>query len=82
MVNPLEQARAYAIEITALLERDPLLVQQEQGRYHGSLLLPWGYGVVFTNITRKQFEAAELGQAMVLENPSQPPFKGGVMARL
>jgi hypothetical protein len=63
VVNPLEQARAYAIEITALLERDPLLVQQEQGRYHGSLLLPWGYGVVFTNITRKQFEAAELGQA-------------------
>lgn len=64
VVNPLEQARAYAIEITALLERDPLLVQQEQGRYHGSLLLPWGYGVVFTNITRKQFEAAELGQAI------------------
>ena len=28
VVNPLEQARAYAIEITALLERDPLLVQQ------------------------------------------------------
>jgi hypothetical protein len=28
------------------------------------LLLPWGYGVVFTNITRKQFEAAELGQAI------------------
>jgi hypothetical protein len=64
VVNPLEQARAYAIEITALLERDPLLVQQEQGRYHGNLLLPWGYGVVFTNITRKQFEAAELGQAI------------------
>ncbi|MDP2760450.1 MAG: nuclease-related domain-containing protein [Sideroxyarcus sp.] len=35
VVNPLEQARAYAIEITGLLERDPLLVQQEQGRYHG-----------------------------------------------
>ncbi|MGA7593730.1 MAG: NERD domain-containing protein, partial [Gallionella sp.] len=64
VANPLEQARAYAIEITALLERDPLLVQQEQGRYHGSLLLPWGYGVVFTNITRKQFEGAELGQAI------------------
>jgi hypothetical protein len=64
VVNPLEQARAYALEITALLERDPLLVQQEQGRYHGNLLLPWGYGVVLTNITRKQFEAAELGQAI------------------
>lgn len=63
-VNPLEQARAYAIEIKGLLERDPLLVQQEQGRYHGHLLLPWGFGVVLTNITRKQFEAAELDQAI------------------
>jgi hypothetical protein len=62
--NPLEQARAYAIEIKELLERDPLLVQQEQGRYHGHLLLPWGFGVVLTNITRKQFEAAELDQAI------------------
>lgn len=64
VVNPLEQARAYAIEITGLLERDPLLVQQEQGRYHGHLLLPWGFGVVLTNITRKQFEAAELDHAI------------------
>ena len=64
VVNPLEQARAYAIEITGLLERDPLLVQQEQGRYYGHLLLPWGFGVVLTNITRKQFEAVELDQAI------------------
>lgn len=64
VVNPLEQARAYAIEITGLLERDPLLVQQEQGQYHGHLLLPWGFGVVLTNITRKQFEGAELDQAI------------------
>ncbi|CAH1209676.1 DNA helicase [Candidatus Nitrotoga sp. BS] len=64
VVNPLEQARAYAIEITGLLERDPLLVQQEQGRYYGHLLLPWGFGVVFTNISRKQFEAAEMDQAI------------------
>jgi len=47
--NPLEQARTYAIEIKELLERDPLLVQQEPGRYHGQLLLPWGFGVVLTN---------------------------------
>jgi anthranilate/para-aminobenzoate synthase component II len=64
VVNPLEQARSCAIEIKELLERDPLLVQQEQGRYHGSLLLPWGFGVVLTNITRAQFDAAELGQAI------------------
>ena len=64
VVNPLEQARAYTIEITGLLERDPLLVSQEPGRYHGHLLLPWGFGVVLTNITRKHFEAAELDQAI------------------
>ncbi len=64
VANPLEQARSCAIEIKELLERDPLLVQHEHGRYHGSLLLPWGFGAVFTNITRKQFEAAQLGHAI------------------
>lgn len=63
-INPLEQARAYAIEIKELLERDPLLVQQEQGRYHGHLLLPWGFGVVFTNISRKDFEKQGLDMAI------------------
>jgi hypothetical protein len=62
--NPLEQARAYAIEIKELLECDPLLVQQEPGRYHGHLVLPWGFGVVLTDITRKQFEEAQLDQAI------------------
>ena len=62
--NPIEQARGYAIAITNLLERDPLLVQQEPGRYKGHLLLPWGYGAVLTNITRKQFESAGLDQAI------------------
>ncbi|SDH02917.1 DEAD/DEAH box helicase [Propionivibrio dicarboxylicus] len=64
VANPLEQARSYAISIKELLERDPLLVQQESGRYHGHLLLPWGFGAVLTNITRKQFEAAQLDQAI------------------
>jgi hypothetical protein len=62
--NPLEQARTYAIAIKEMLERDPLLVQQAPGRYHGHLLLPWGFGVVFTNITRRQFEESGLGQAI------------------
>jgi hypothetical protein len=62
--NPLEQARGYAIAIKEMLERDPLLVQQEPGRYHGHLLLPWGFGVVLTNITRRQFEESRLDQAI------------------
>ncbi len=63
-VNPLEQARSNAIAIKELLERDPFLVQQEPGRFHGHLLLPWGFGVVLTNITRKQFVDAQIDQAI------------------
>lgn len=62
--NPLEQARGYAFAIKEMLERDPFLVQQEEGRYKGHLLLPWGFGVVLPNITRKQFESAQLDQAI------------------
>jgi len=65
--NPHEQAHAYAIEIKELLERDPLLVQQEEGRYKGKLLLPWGYGVVFTNISREEFASMQLDQAIPLD---------------
>ncbi|MBK7282637.1 DEAD/DEAH box helicase [Candidatus Aalborgicola defluviihabitans] len=42
-----------------VLERDAQLVQAD-GPHAGKLAFPWSYGVVFTNITRKQFEAAEL----------------------
>ena len=61
--NPLEQAREYATNIADILKCDPLLVQQE-GKYKGRLLLPWGYGVVLTNITRSQFEQAQLSEVM------------------
>ncbi|MBK6567317.1 DEAD/DEAH box helicase [Candidatus Aalborgicola defluviihabitans] len=45
------------------LERDAQLVQAD-GPHAGKLAFPWSYGVVFTNITRKQFEAAELHHAI------------------
>lgn len=61
--NPLQQARHCAIQVVNALERDPQLVQAE-GRHQGKLAFPWGHGVVFTRITRKQFDAAGLGQAM------------------
>lgn len=64
VANPLEQARSYALAIKEMLERDPLLVQQEPGRYQGHLLLPWGFGVVLTNITRRQFQESGLNQAI------------------
>ncbi len=63
VINPLEQARQYAHQVINALERDPQLVQSD-GAHAGKLAFPWSYGVVFTNITRKQFEAAELQHAI------------------
>ena len=63
VASPLEQARQYAHQIVNALERDPQLVQAE-GRYQGKLAFPWSYGVVLTNIIRKQFDSAELHHAL------------------
>jgi hypothetical protein len=63
VINPLEQARHCAIQVVRALERDPLLVHQD-GPHKGKLAFPWGHGVVFTNITRKQFTDAGLDQAI------------------
>ncbi|MCC5640798.1 NERD domain-containing protein [Nostoc sp. CHAB 5844] len=57
--HPLQQARDYALVVNKMLEKDPALVQQE-GKYQGKLVIPYGYGVVFTNITRKAFNESEL----------------------
>lgn len=62
--NPLAQARAYAHAVVNLLEADPLLRQPQGSEYAGRLSFPWGYGVVLTNILRKQFDAAGLGEAI------------------
>ena len=63
VISPLQQARHCAIQVVNALERDPQLVQGA-GPYQGKLAFPWGHGVVFTHITRKQFEGAGLGEAI------------------
>ncbi|WP_066270550.1 DEAD/DEAH box helicase [Hydrogenophaga palleronii] len=63
LINPLAQARHCAIQVVNALERDPQLVQPG-GPHQGKLAFPWGHGVVFTRITRKQFEAAGLHEAI------------------
>jgi len=63
VLNPLEQARQHAHAVVDALKRDPQLVQPD-GKHDGALAFPWSYGVVLTNITRKQFEAAELQHAI------------------
>ena len=51
-VHPLEQARQCQYRVVNTLSDDPLL-QQEDGKYRGKLIMPWGCGVVFTNISRQ-----------------------------
>jgi UvrD-like helicase C-terminal domain/Nuclease-related domain/AAA domain len=63
VINPLEQARQYAHQVVNAMERDPQLVQPG-GRHQGKLAFPWSYGVVLPNITRAQFDKAELGHAI------------------
>jgi len=61
--NPLKQARLCMYKLKEQLERDPQLVNAS-GEYQGKLVMPYGYGVVFTNITRSQFEGSGLGDVI------------------
>jgi len=63
VANPFEQARLYAQDIASLLQRDASLVLPE-GPHRGRLAFPWSYGVVFSNLTRAQFEDARLGEVI------------------
>ncbi len=58
--NPQRQAREYAMEIVRLLQQDPALCHLPGDKRAGKLLMPWGFGVVLTGITRHQFEQMEL----------------------
>ncbi|HEY3433753.1 MAG TPA: 3'-5' exonuclease [Rhodocyclaceae bacterium] len=59
--SPLEQARRYAYAATDVLAKDPQLVFSG-GREQGKLVFPWAYGVVFPNLTRRQFDAGQLDE--------------------
>ena len=59
VINPLAQARHCAIQVVNALERDTQLVQPH-GPFQGKLAFPWGHGVVFTRITRAEFDQAGL----------------------
>ncbi len=63
VINPLAQARHCAIQVVNALERDEPLVHGS-GPHRGKLTFPWGHGVVLSNITRKQFTDAGLGEAI------------------
>ncbi|MFM9427285.1 hypothetical protein RCH10_003741 [Variovorax sp. GrIS 2.14] len=59
--NPAEQARQHAHAVVDALKRDAQLVHPE-GKHQGGLIFPWSYGVVFPNMTRKQFTDGQLDQ--------------------
>ncbi len=61
--NPIEQVRQYLYRVVDLLKQDRALLIEE-GPNQGQLALPFGFGVVLTNITRKQFESTDLDQAI------------------
>jgi Nuclease-related domain/UvrD-like helicase C-terminal domain/AAA domain len=61
--NPLEQVRQCTYALIERLEKDPQL-RDQSGRYQGRLAFPYGFGVVLTSITRKQFESTDLGEVL------------------
>ena len=73
--NPMLQARAYAMEVVMMLQRDPALKQPAGSPYGGNLIMPFGWGVVMTAITRKQFEGTNLAEVL---NPQQVLFQDEV----
>lgn len=53
--NPIEQARECALSCLDTLKHDKLLIHSD-GNYQGHLIFPWGYGAVFPNILRSQWD--------------------------
>lgn len=49
--SPLRQVRDYTMELVNLMQADPQLVHAD-GPFKGKLLFPYGWGVVFSGITR------------------------------
>lgn len=60
VANPMKQANTYVREVDMVLKKDPLLRQSKSSPRPGELIMPWGWGVVLTNITRRQFEQTDL----------------------
>jgi hypothetical protein len=61
--NPLLQARQCAYRLITQLEQDPQLVNPT-GKHQGKLVMPYGYGIVLTSITRHQFDSNGLGEVI------------------
>jgi Nuclease-related domain/AAA domain/UvrD-like helicase C-terminal domain len=58
--SPFEQARGYTFDVMRVLEQDAQLVYPVDHPFKGRPIVPFGFGVVFTNITSKQFAQTDL----------------------
>ena len=58
--NPFEQARRYMFDVMQQVQRDGELLFPQGHANQGKSIVPFGFGVVFTNITRKQYAATNL----------------------
>jgi superfamily I DNA/RNA helicase len=61
--NPIEQVRQCTYQLLNRLQKDPQLCHQS-GKYEGHLVFPYGFGVVLTSITRKEFSRTNLGEVL------------------
>lgn len=59
--HPLRQARDYAMELVDVMQRDAALVHAE-GPFAGKLLFPYGWGVVMSNLWRKDVESSDFDE--------------------
>ena len=54
--NPILRAREYSLQTIRLLQKEKLLVHPT-GNYKGKLTFAWGYGCVFSNMSRSKFNS-------------------------
>ncbi|NIF27666.1 AAA family ATPase [Pantoea sp. Tr-811] len=64
VINPLAQARKNAFETVQALEKDSALTQGPEAYRPGKLIMPYSWGAVLTEITRKEFNALGLSGAL------------------
>ncbi len=62
--SPFVQARHYAHTVLDALRADQRLTHPAGHPRQGEVVFAWSYGVVLPNITRKQFQDAQLGEAI------------------
>ncbi len=60
--SPFEQARGYMFDVMKQIQGDGMLLHPPGHPFQGKSIVPFGYGVVFTNITRKQFVQTDLNE--------------------